>query len=97
MNISVISTKKDVKEFHQLPFIINKNNKYWIPHIKQDVESIFDPDKNFFHQHGEIERFIIRRDGEPIGRIAVFYDKRKFEKEAQPTGGVGFFECINDT
>ena len=96
MNISVISTKKDVKEFHRLPFIINKNNKYWIPHIKQDVESIFDPDKNFFHQHGEIERFIIRRDGEPIGRIAVFYDKRKFEKEAQPTGGVGFFECIND-
>ena len=47
MNISVISTKKDVKEFHRLPFIINKNNKYWIPHIKQDVETIFNPKKIF--------------------------------------------------
>ena len=41
MNISPISTKKDIKEFHQLPYIVNQNNKKWIPHIKQEVENIF--------------------------------------------------------
>ena len=96
MNISTISNKKDIKEFHQLPYIINENNKYWIPHIKQEVENIFNAKNNFFHQYGEIERFIVRRKNKPIGRIAVFYDKRKIDKEAQPTGGVGFFECINN-
>ena len=96
MNISSISNKKDIKEFHQLPFIINKNNKNWIPHIKQDVENVFNPKINSFHQHGEIERFILRENNKPIGRIAVFFDKRKQKKELQPTGGLGFFECINN-
>ena len=41
MNISPISTKNDIKEFHQIPFMVNKNNKNWIPHIKQDVENVF--------------------------------------------------------
>ena len=78
MNISTISTKKDIKEFHQLPYIVNKDNKNWIPHIKQEVESVFNAEKNFFHQYGEIERFIVRKEKKPIGRIAVFFDKRKF-------------------
>ena len=29
MNISTISNKKDIKEFHEVPFIIYKNNKNW--------------------------------------------------------------------
>ena len=64
MNISPISTKKDIKEFHQLPYIVNQNNKKWIPHIKQEVENIFHPKKNFFHQYGEIERFIVRENNQ---------------------------------
>lgn len=96
MNISTISTKKDIKEFHQLSYIVNENNKNWIPHIKQELENVFNAKNNFFHQYGEIERFIVRNNNKPIGRIAVFYDKRKFEKEPQPTGGIGFFECINN-
>ena len=55
MNISTISTKKDIKEFHLLPYIVNKNNKNWIPHIKQEVESVFNAEKNFFHQYGNPE------------------------------------------
>ena len=96
MNISTISTKKDIKEFHQLSYIVNENNKNWIPHIKQEIENVFNTKNNFFHQYGEIERFIVRDNNKPIGRIAVFYDERKFEKEPQPTGGIGFFECINN-
>ena len=45
MNISTISSKNDIKEFHEIPYIIYKNNKNWIPHIKQEVETIFNPKK----------------------------------------------------
>ncbi len=31
-----------------------------------------------------------------IGRIAAFYNKKKAYLYKQPTGGAGFFECIND-
>ena len=34
--------------------------------------------------------------GKLIGRIAAFYDKNKAFHNPQPTGGIGFFECIND-
>ena len=97
MNISTISSKNDIKEFHEIPYIIYKNNKNWIPHIKQEVETIFNPKKNKFHSHGEIERFILKNDNNDlIGRIAVFIDNRKLEQQPQPTGGLGFFECIDD-
>ena len=29
-----------------------------------------------------------------IGRIAAFVDPKTAHTEAQPTGGMGFFECI---
>mgnify|MGYP005836996137 CR=1 FL=1 len=91
MNISTISSKNDIKEFHEIPYIIYKNNKNWIPHIKQEVETIFNPKKNKFHSHGEIERFILKNDNNDlIGRIAVFIDNRKLEQQPQPTGGLGF-------
>ena len=34
--------------------------------------------------------------GKPVGRIAAFYNNDKARKNEQPTGGMGFFECIND-
>ena len=30
------------------------------------------------------------------GRIAAFIDKNLASSYDQPTGGIGFFECIND-
>ena len=97
MNISTISNKKDIKEFHEIPYIIYKNNKNWIPHIKQEVEAVFNPLKNKFHAHGEIERFILKdEENNLIGRIAVFIDKRKLDSQPQATGGLGFFECLNN-
>ena len=34
--------------------------------------------------------------GKLIGRIAAFVDYKTSKAEDQPTGGIGFFECIND-
>jgi hypothetical protein len=34
--------------------------------------------------------------GETIGRIAAFIDPKTAKNNGQPTGGCGFFECIND-
>ena len=31
-----------------------------------------------------------------IGRISAFINRKKAFSEKQPTGGVGFFECIDD-
>ena len=39
---------------------------------------------------------IIFSKGKPIGRIAAFVDFDKANVFDQPTGTIGFFECVND-
>ena len=97
MILTEVSSRKDKKSFHKLPFIIYKNIPQWIPHIKQEVENVFNKEKNKFFQHGKATRFIIKNTKqELIGRIAVFINYKKSNTEKQPTGGIGFFECINN-
>ena len=96
MSIREVQDSKSEKEFHQLPFQIYKNDPHWIPHLKQDVEKVFDPQKNKFFRHGRIKRWIMEKDGKTIGRIAAFIDERKNKKEGKEVGVVGFFECINE-
>ncbi|MBK7085277.1 MAG: hypothetical protein IPH53_11685 [Flavobacteriales bacterium] len=35
-------------------------------------------------------------NGTPVGRVAAFINPKTAHTEAQPTGGMGFFECVND-
>ncbi len=97
MELIEVATPKDVKDFHKVPFIIYKNDPNWIPHLKQDVEAVFDKNKNKFFRHGEATRWILKNDkGELIGRVAAFINKKTAHTYKQPTGGMGFFEVIND-
>lgn len=92
-----VTDKKTIEEFHQVPRVVYKNDKKWIPHLKQDIEKVFDPEKNKAFQHGEIERWIFKDDaGNLIGRVAAFVDKKLSATFDQPTGGLGFFEVIED-
>ena len=96
MKIIEVLNKNEIKKFHKIPYIIYKNDKNWIPHIKQEIESVFDPQKNKFFDHGIIARFILLNSNKLIGRIAVFIDKKRSNTFEIPTGGIGFFECIDD-
>lgn len=97
MKIIEVLSKSEIKHFHQVPHHVYKKDSNWIPHIKQEVEAVFNPDKNKYFKHGEACRFILIDEQEnTIGRIAAFVDKRRSDSFKQPTGGIGFFECINN-
>ncbi|MDA8956286.1 hypothetical protein N9H19_01520 [Flavobacteriales bacterium] len=94
MTILEVNNRKLINEFHKIPFSIYKNDKNWIPHIKQDVEKVFNKEKNKYFRHGEAIRWILKDEsGNCIGRIAAFVNHKIAKTEKQPTGGVGFFEC----
>jgi hypothetical protein len=97
MTIIEVNSPAKIKVFHQIPFDIYKNDSNWIPHIKQDVEKVFTKSSNKFFRHGEAIRWILKDDNNKyIGRIAAFINRKKAFSEKQPTGGIGFFECIDD-
>ena len=76
--------------------LVYKNDKVCSSSDAQ-IEAIFDPAVNKFFQHGSAERFILVDDnGKTIGRVAAFINERKAYGFDQPTGGMGFFECINN-
>ncbi len=83
------------EKFIQLPFAIYNNDPNWIAPLKQDVEKVFDPKKNKYFEHGECVRWILEDGEKVVGRIAAFINHRTADTEEQPTGGCGFFECIN--
>ena len=98
MHFVEVKDKKEKKEFLNLPVRLYKHDPNWIRPLDKDIENVFDPAKNKFFKYGECIRWILLNDqNETIGRVAAFYSERTATKDNdQPTGGMGFFECIND-
>jgi hypothetical protein len=97
MKLAEVRDKSSKKLFHKLPSIIYKNDPNYIQPLINMVESTFDPLKNSFFKHGKSIRWVLLdSDKNPIGRIAAFIDYDKSHTFEQPTGNIGFFECIND-
>jgi hypothetical protein len=97
MEIIEVKTPKHESEFLLLPLKIYRNDPVWIRPLDKDIKAVFDPKQNKFFREGECVRYLLYDEkGQCIGRIAAFTSSRIFKKEKQPTGGIGFFECIND-
>lgn len=96
MELIEVKSKAEAKEFLLLPVKIYGNDPNWCRPLNQDIEAVFDEKKNKFFRHGQCTRWILKKDGEVIGRVAAFINQRTASKEPQPTGGMGFFECINN-
>lgn len=94
----VKNDKKLIQEFMQLPVRLYKNEQHWIRPIDKEVASVFSTKENPYFSHGRCTRWILQNDqGETIGRVAAFVnDQTANNGNKQPTGGMGFFECIND-
>ncbi|WP_321348590.1 GNAT family N-acetyltransferase [uncultured Draconibacterium sp.] len=97
MQLLEVVDKRTKKQFHQVPHIIYKNDPNWAAPLQGMVEGIFDPKKNKTFRNGKAIRWILLDDkGNLIGRIAAFINFNLAKTYEQPTGGCGFFECIDD-
>lgn len=78
-----------------MPRTLYRNDPDWICPLDEDIKAVFDPSRNSFFGHGEARRWILKNsDHTVIGRIAAFINREKAYKNPQPTGGIGFFECV---
>jgi hypothetical protein len=98
MQVKEVATPHDKREFVELPIRLYKNSSNWIRPLDADVEGVFDTVKNKTYHHGECVRWLLLDDaGKTIGRVAAFVNQKTTNKgNDQPTGGMGFFECVED-
>jgi len=96
MKITEVTNRKERKDFLNVAKVIYRNDTTWVCPLNKDIDSIFDPEKNAYYSHGEATRWVLKDpDNNLIGRVASFIDHKSATNHEQPTGGMGFFECIN--
>jgi hypothetical protein len=92
-----VKDEQTVRDFIEVPKILYKDDPNWVCPLDMEIVNTFNPRRNSCFKHGDARRWIIKDEqGNLIGRIAAFYDNKKIHHNPQPTGGIGFFECIDD-
>ncbi|HUX55614.1 MAG TPA: hypothetical protein VMV77_01480 [Bacteroidales bacterium] len=97
MQVIEVITKEDKREFITLPKRLYKEDPFWVCQIDSVLESVFDPITNNTFRHGEATRWVLKDNRNiAIGRVAAFIDQVRSAANTQPTGGIGFFEVIEN-
>ena len=85
--------------FQDLPARLHRSQPTYIGPLAEEVEAVFNPAKNPNFTNGEAIRWVLTdTTGTVIGRVAAFLnrDMPAVTDADLPTGGLGFFECIDD-
>lgn len=93
-----VQSRADADIWLHLDRPIYKHYPNWVCPLDSDISKVFDPELNGKFKNGEAIRWyaVDTQTGEAVGRIAAFYDSNTLEEYDQPTGGCGFFECIDN-
>ena len=98
MQVIEVTDRSTENDFLKVNALLNKSNPAYIRPLDKEVKDVFDPAKNKNFKYGEAKRWIAKDDtGALIGRIAAFTNSKYINKGTDfKTGGVGFFDSIND-
>jgi len=91
-----VETKSDRKKFIRFPFTVYRNDPNWVPPIMMEYKKMLTPGKHPYYEHGEVEFFMVFRDGELVGRTTAHTNTIHNEVHRDKIGFFGFFECQND-
>lgn len=97
MYIKEVISGREKRAWHKFQRDFYRDDPDFSAPFEQTIEAIFTPGKNEFLENGAATRFLLYDDGgRIIGRTAAFINAKKAYNFRQPTGGMGFFECVND-
>ena len=96
--LTEVKTRADEKLFIEVNVLLNRSDPNYIRPLDKDVLDVSDPKKNKTFRYGTTTRWILKDENDQLkGRIAAFTNKRyKNKGDDVPTGGIGFFDCVND-
>jgi hypothetical protein len=97
MHVIEVNSRKEKQEFHNFPKRLYKADPFHICPPDSTIEDLFNPSKNHTFRNGEAIRWILKDDNnKTTGRVAAYIDRIRSGANNQPTGGLGFFEVIEN-
>lgn len=94
--IKPVQTRRDKKQFLNLPWKLYRGDPQWIPPLRIDQKEMVNYRPHPFYVNNDIQTFLAYRDGEPCGRIAAILNRDHNERYQEQRGFFGFFECADD-
>jgi hypothetical protein len=96
MYLKEVNDRGSARQFLDVVKNIYAGDRFYVRPLDAEITAVFNPATNNFFSHGSAIRWILIDDNKVVGRVAAFINNRKAFSFQQPTGGMGFFECIND-
>ncbi len=96
IHIQPVSSRGQLHHFIKLPWKIYRDDPHWVPPLIRQQKDTFEPRKNPFHEHAEVQLFLATRGDAVAGRVAAVLNHAHNEFHQEKTGFFGFFECTND-
>jgi len=91
-----IKTKKEMKQFVTFPFLLYKNNPYWVPPIIKDEINNFDKSINPVFKNVDARFFIALKNNKIAGRIVAIINWYEVEKQGVKKMRFGWWDVIDD-
>ena len=98
MQLTEVTGKQAAKDFIKVNVLMNASNPKYIRPLDNEVNDVFDLNKNKQFKYGTAKRWVLKDDqGALIGRIAAYTSTKYINKgDTIPVGSLGYFDCIND-
>ena len=96
IDVRPVTSRRQRKEFLELPFKQYAGDPNWIPPLLFDQKGLVGFKHHPFYEDAECQAFLAYQNGQPCGRILVILNHahNRFQKERR--GFFGFFESIDD-
>jgi hypothetical protein len=96
IQIELVHTAKQLREFVSFPFALYKNDPYWVPPFIEERLDFLNKAKNPFFDNAHSELFLARRQGHIVGTIGGAVNIQYNMLNQAKLATFGFFECIDD-
>ena len=96
ITITKVASRSDLMRFIKLPFTLYKNDPYWVAPLIMEQKSFFNPKKNPYYEHSEVQLFLAMKGKQVVGRISAQTNTQHNKFHEDKVGFFGFFESVND-
>jgi len=96
IHIIKITTKKELKTFVKFPFLLYKNNPYWVPPLINDELDSFNPKINPIFKEAQAYFFLAYKNNKIVGRIAAMVNWTEIKVQKIKKMRFGWFDFIDD-
>ena len=97
IDIKKVSTKRDYQTFVEFPFVLYKDNPFWVPPLVKDEIETLDPQLNPVYQNATASLFLAYKNGEVVGRVAAIINWIEVKEIKKNKVRFGWFDFIDDT